>query len=359
MSEANAIAKERTENLMNTNNQVTEMLEVQTGHGALAKTAKRLRRAKVATPSCEDPREELRHLVRQHVALTKVATANMNMGRDKTDRTTGDVIKCRLPADAMIEVQGLAKILTKKANGLESAMLRELRKIPIYTLFLKHVFGVGPIVAAYLVSEIDIQRATKPSNLRRFCGLAVINGRLEGSIAGQVNRFSKEMRKRIFQALCAMWKNAAKKSAAAPYGVTTKYLDVWRGYQQRIEHSDRVFDRGVDATGTWTGKLVNGQGKTVSARGFARSTGWHKAADVLVEDLYTMWRAIEGLPVWPSYYAAKLGYEHGGKISVNAPRMLSVEEAQAVVGVVGAVPLAQPLIVADVDDTELDDESDT
>ena len=343
---------------MNTNHEVAEMLEVQTTTGLLAAVAKKIRKPKIAVPSSSDPIVELRTLVRQHYALTKTATANINMGRDKKNRETGETIACRLPVDAMVEVQGLSKILSKKASGLESAMLRELKKIPIYTLFLRHVFGVGPIVAAYLVSEIDIHRATKPSNLRRFCGLAVIDGRLEGRTGapksqGGTGTFNGTLRTRIFQAFGAMWKNAAKRSVAAPFGVSTKYLDIWRNYMSRIEHSERVQDRGLDKTGKWTGKILNGRDKVVSARGFAFSTGWHKAADVLIEDLYIVWRAIEGLPVWPSYYAAKLGYAHGGKIAVNAPVSLTVDEALALVGEVGSYPLRAPATDADL---VLDDE---
>lgn len=102
-------------------------------------------------------------------------------------------------------------------------------------------------------------------------------------------------------------------------------------------------DRGTDKLGNWTGKIElshprkarDGEMIThVSARGFAHSYGWHKAADVFLEDLYTVWRAIEGLPVWPAFYAAKLsGYKHAsGKICVDAPTMLTLEEALELVG---------------------------
>lgn len=279
-------------------------------------------------PAYEDPREELRYLVQRHKALTKSAVALDHMCSDRISRETGDVIACRLPKDVQIQGQAFAKeVFRKAAEGLERAMLQQLRLLPIFQTYLSKVFGLssgGPI-AAYLVAEIDIRRAEKPSALRRFCGMAVINGRLERRTKGEVSGFSSEMRTRLFQLFQGMWKNQR-------HDPDNKYLTIWRNARHRIEQSERVFDRGVDKAGEWTGKLVNGQGRAVSARGFAHSYGWHKAADVFLEDLYTVWRAIEGLPVWPSYYAAKLGYEHGGKISVNAPRMLTVEEALEIVG---------------------------
>jgi hypothetical protein len=55
--------------------------------------------------------------------------------------------------------------------------------------------------------------------------------------------------------------------------------------------------------------------------------------------MYTIARTLEGLPVWPSYLAAKLGYMHGGKICINEPKVLTLEEAKAAIGYVGSTPL--------------------
>jgi len=314
-------------------NEVIDTLPRPPVQGALGKVARRRKRH---VPSTSDPRAELQLLTKQHKAWTRKAVAIEAMASDRLNHETGETIKCDLPEDVREQMMAVSRGLAREAKSLETAMTRSLREIPIYDRFLRHVFGFGPVVCAYLVSEVDIRKAEKPSNLRRFCGLAVIDGRLERPTPGQKNGFSKEMRTRLYQAFSAMWKNAAKGD-----GCTTKYLDVWRNTIHRLEHSERVLDRGLDRDGKWTGRIVNGQGRKVSARGFAFSTGWHKAADVLLEDLYIVWRALEGLPVWPSYYAAKLGYEHGGKISVNAPRLLSVDEALAIVGEMGKRPVVR------------------
>ncbi len=292
----------------------------------LPKAVRKLKAKPVYVPACDNPMDELRRLVRQHKALVKASVAIGNMTSNRTNHVTGDAILCRLPVDAQVEGELLVKTYKKKANALASAMLKELRKIPIYRDWLSRVFiAKGPIMSAYLVAEINIHLAVKPSNLRRFCGLAVINGTLERRTKGAKNAYSSEMRMRLFQLFNTLWKGRR-------HSPDNKYLAIWDQYRSRIENSERVTDRGVDKLGDWTGKLVNGRGKTVSARGFAHSYGWHKAADVFLEDLYTVWRSIEGLPVWPSYYAAKLGYAHGGTISVNAPKMLTLPEALELVG---------------------------
>jgi hypothetical protein len=322
--------------------------------GKLNRVAKSLKKT-AYVPSNDDPRAELRRLVMEHKALVKAQTAILNMSRDKKMRDTKEIIKCRLPVDAQVELQASAKVLQGKANALESSMRKELRKLPIFTEFLEKVFGCGDVVGAYLCAMVDIHKAVKPSNLRRYCGYAVINGRLERPTKGEVLGYNAEIRMRIFQLMGAMQTNAAKKTVDAPYGNTTKYLDVWRNYKSRMQHSERVLDRKVSTKdGMVDGKIVNGQEKSVSARGFIHSTGWHKAADVFLEDLYIVWRALEGLPVWPSYYAAKLGYEHLGKISVQEPRMLTLEEALETVGHVGKVPLTAPTVV--IDEPELEEE---
>lgn len=295
---------------------------------------KKTRRKKVEEPPAnEDPREELRRLVREHKALVHKARAFEASVSDRTIRATGETIKSAVPEDVRVEVAAVVESMRKRADLLESKMLRQLKQIPIYRLFLSRVFGVGPVVAAYLVSEIDIRRCEKVSNLRRYCGLAVIDGRLERPRIGQKLAYNAELRTRLYQAFSAMWKNAAKVSKDAPHGKTSKYLDVWRGYRHRMSHHER-FDAEHNRLAGF-----DGAPDRPGAKALIHAAGWHKAADVLVEDLYIVWRAIEGLSVWPSYHAAKLGYGHGGRIVRNEPKMLSVEEALAVVGDPGVVAI--------------------
>lgn len=288
---------------------------------------KKVRQKKVPLPPVhENPREELKRLTKQHKAWTRKSVAISNMSTDRKNRETGETIPCDLPLDVRVQMQGVVDALKREAGSLESAMLRQLRQIPIYKEWLGNVFGAkGPVIASYLISEIDIHKSTKSSQLRRYCGLAVIDGRLERrsgapKAIGGTGTYNDEIRMRLYQMFDSLWKNAR-------HDPDNKYLRIWKEDKHRIEQSERVLERGVDKDGGWTGKILTGAGQTVSARGFAHSRGWHKAADIFIEDLYVVWRTLEGLEVWPSYYAAKLGYEHLGKISVNAPRKLTLEEA--------------------------------
>lgn len=290
-------------------------------------------------PSSDDATVELRRLVREHAALTRRAVAIENMVSPRTARQDiparglekGDEIPCDVPEDARVDAMLLAEGFRKRAEKLESRMLKQLKQIPIYRLFLANVWGVGPIVAAYLVAEIDITKALKPSSLRMFCGLAVVDGALVRRTKGIKLPYNGELRTRLFQLFAAMWRNAGGEEVR----VDAKYIRIWRDYKNRMANSPRVEG----------GKIAKVGGKTpqvVSAKGFVHSTGWHKAADVFITDLYMVWRAIEGLPVWCPYVAAKLtGYWHASAIEAwQGGRILSVDEALELVGHVGKAEIA-------------------
>lgn len=83
----------------------------------------------------------------------------------------------------------------------EERMFRSLTTVlkdnPVYMEFLQHVDGVGPAMAAVLLSEIDLSRANYPSSLWKLAGLDTVtvgkyvdaNG-VEGTIPGwQIEEF--------------------------------------------------------------------------------------------------------------------------------------------------------------------------
>jgi len=314
----------------------------------LVKIEKAMKR-RAYVPSTDDPREELRRLVLEHKAITKAAVAIDNMARDKQPHDTEgmhpdnikrlvDHLKCRLPEDVAVDLRETAKRQREKAAQLESAMKKELKKIPIYEVFLQHVpYLRGPVVSAYLIAEIDIHKATKPSSLRMFCGMAVVDGRIVRRQKGQKNPYNAEMRVRLFQAFGAMWQGSAKKTRAFPDGSSNKYLEIWTNYKTRAVSNGRIVDGKIQRI--VNGELGDGKNDTVSAKGFVHSTGWHKACDVFLCDLYTVWRALEGLPVWPTYVEWITGYAHGGIPKVNEPEMLTLDDALSRVGDVAPRPL--------------------
>jgi hypothetical protein len=309
-------------------------------------------------PSSDNPREELRRLVREHNALTKHAVAVNSMCADRTLKNNGKpiVLKSPVPLDARILYKSFTDGTKREAKKLERSMLRELRKMPVYTSFLRHVFGCGPVVSAYLLAYVDFTRCLKPSHLRRFCGMAVIDGRLERrsgqpKTQGGTGTFCAELRTRLFQFAASMAKNSAAKPKSGIGPRTSKYIEIWRNDIHSLLTSPRLV----------AGKIVPirpGDATAVSAPGFARSRGWHKAIDVFLEDLYMVGRSIAGLEIWPAWYAAQRGHVHGGKVCVDAPELLTLEQVLEQVGHVGGTicaknPLpAWEVLLADAEDDE-------
>ncbi len=233
-----AEAKKRVKKSAGPATGASELVQVVTENLGTPKPKGRLKavtpRRPMAGPVSDDPKEELRRLVADHKSLTKKAIAILNMTIEKTSRTTGEPIPSRVPDDRKVEMKAVADALKRDAERLEREMLRELKKLPIYNLFLAKVFGVGVVVSSYLIAMIDPMRverndfalrhgmrpgerptddevraalargeplrATKISNFRRFCGLAVIDGRLERPRRGQKLPYCGELRTRLFQA---------------------------------------------------------------------------------------------------------------------------------------------------------------
>jgi hypothetical protein len=287
----------------------------------------------VAQPSgavLDTPVENLRFTLLQYTANERLLQSVRGQIVDRTARSDfgqykeGDAIPCRLTEDAKATSGVYVAYLLRVSENLTKQMAEILKTIPLWTEFLDHVYGVGPVLGAYLCAFVDVQirekrglGATKPSHLRRYCGLAVIDGKLEKRTAGRVNAYNGSLRIRLFQAFTSMWKTSGGRE-----GKDTRYLRIWRDYLNRMANSARVSESGK----------IEVAGKERSAKGFVFSTGWHKAADVLIEDLYIMARTLEGLPVWPTYQTAKLGYTHGGKVSDGQPVVLTLEEAKRCVG---------------------------
>lgn len=295
----------------------------------IKKLTKAMKKTAPYVPANDDPTKELRRLVQEHVALTKASVAFTSTASEKTRRADlvnaetgevmakkGDVIPCRLPVDTQEAIRAFAdEKLKKAAKAIESAMTKELRKVPLFKLFLSKVHGCGPVTAAYLVSMVDFTRCTKPSALKRYCGLAVFDGHREQPTKGQRLGFNQELKTRLWQMFALGVRMAGSKTPS-------KYMTIWTEKKHTL-----VTMRGP---GTADGKSL----------GWCDNTSRRKATDVFVEDLYIVGRALAGLPVWPSWYAKAMGYEHGGKVAVLAPKMLTVDEALEVVGV------AEPVAVA-------------
>lgn len=301
-----------------------------------SKLARKIGKRKPAAPveHPEDPVKELRLLVGLHkrwVQTARMWTQSVSDRKFTQPDGTVRTIKCTLPDAIRGDIGEVAKRLNAEAKSLESAMTRQLRQIPIYNEFLSKVWGFGPVCCSYLVSMIRIDRCVKPSQLNRYCGNAcdpktgkreLRSGAPRYSAEGEFSpeatgTYNDELKMRIWQGMSAMYKNGAKKSEARPHGTTTKYLDRWIN----AVHARKTMGRALGAN----------------------NAGRRKATDLFLEDLYMVWRTLEGLPVWPDLYSVRRGFFHGGKPCVNEGRPLTLAEAWHSIGDVGPRAALAPI----------------
>lgn len=299
------------------------------GEGELAAVERKARRARKPPPAT-DPiaaRAQLRRVVSQYEALVDESKRCQQRTGDYRDRETGEVINpCRLTPDQIASFQAVRKALDDAAEVMRREMLRLCRAFPIYNVFLKDVYGVGTVTAAKLLADVDIRRATKVSSLNQLCGLGVHVdeegiGHAERLRAGTTPVFHNRLKTGLYQA----WSSLIK----APRRDESPYFRRGMEHKHKLLSSPRFVlhegkkDSAGNVAATFDGKP--------GGRAIVNNRCWRPAMQLFLEHLYLVWRALEGLPVWPAYEAAKLGYGHGGKVVVNAPKYITVDEALALV----------------------------
>jgi len=192
------------------------------------------------------------------------------------------------------------------------AMTEVLEKIPIYETYLKHQRGIGPAMAGVIITYFDPHKARNISAFWKYAGLDVADdGRAR-------SRRPEHLIDRVY--VNKNGEEATRVSITYEPFLHTKLLGVlgpsllrsaspWRevydGYKRRIE------------TDPAREKCTVVQWKKRRAAGEDVSKLWtpgriHKASNrymikMLIADLWTHWRTLEGLPVTEPYNVAKQG----------------------------------------------------
>jgi hypothetical protein len=301
----------------------------------------------------EDPRAELRRLVDMHRRFTNTARQLEQMRKDIRWRD-GTVKPCILPEHTKQDLEDCGKQIKGEAGSLEKAMLVQLRKQPIYIHFLSKVYGIGPVVAAYIVAMVKIDKCPNVSNLIRYCGNACgpdgkRETRTKGSAPkaiGGTGTYNPLMRTVVWQGMTAGFKNSykftcctkhdeARPKKGASQAVKTEFLHVCHACRacQATESpfgtTNKYLRRWSEA---WTGRLS--EGRELGAFNAAR----RKATDLFLWDLYVVWRTLEGMTVRPDKFSVVRGRYHNGEEARDTLYTLTLEEALELVGQVEGTP---------------------
>lgn len=180
-----------------------------------------------------------------------------------------------------------------------SRMEKILRDYPVYIHFLRDIKGVGPAMAAVIISEIDIAKAKYPSSLWAYSGLDVASngaGRSrkkehlvesdyidkEGNPAKKMGiSFNPFLKTKLIGVLGSSFLRAGD----------NPYSTIYRNYKTRLENSPAHSEK---------------------SKGHRHNMAIRYMVKLFLVDLHIAWREIEGLEVYKPYYEAKLGMVHEG-----------------------------------------------
>jgi len=72
----------------------------------------------------------------------------------------------------LTELYARRKEVAMQEQTIHKVLAKEIHQHPLWNVFLAHVKGCGETIAAIIISEFDIHKATTVSNLWSFAGLA-------------------------------------------------------------------------------------------------------------------------------------------------------------------------------------------
>jgi len=235
---------------------------------------------------------------------------------------------------------------------------RRVKAVPIYQKWLQEQRGVGPMMAAVLISKIDIHKADTVSKIWKYAGLDVMeNGQGRRRVKGQKANYNPWLKTKLVKVLAdcfikgysvdedgayyfkrkgarVYWRGPKDNEADPETGAAFPWRKVYDGYKHRKK--SQIVDPCMLCKGSgvypppkdWAlgnakpkptekSRCTNCQGTGIGPWG--KSDAHRDAAarrymiKMFLIELHKQWRTLEGLEVRPPYYVEKLGMaSHGG-----------------------------------------------
>lgn len=173
-----------------------------------------------------------------------------------------------------------------------------LQDYPIYTEYLKGIDGVGPAIAATLISEFDIFKAKYPSSFIMYSGLSVAKDGRGMSMRKEhlidVEYIDKHGEIQVKKS--AQYKPMLKSKLMGILATSfirvgnEKYKGIYNDYKHRLENHVKYKD---------------------VSKAHRHMMACRYMIKMFLIDFHIKWREMEGLEVSRPYHEAKLGYKHG------------------------------------------------
>src|SRR4029077_15867688 len=204
-------------------------------------------------------------------------------------------------------------------------MTATLEEIPIYNSFLKHERGVGPALAAVLVTYFDPVKARHVSSFWKYAGLDVAEDGTARSRRKEhlierafIDRNGNEATR--LSTTYNPWLRMKLLGGLAPSFLrsASQRRTLYDNYRNRIT-SDPA--RKKVTVAEWKKafqQVKKGEMTEEELRHYWPPGRIHKAAlrymvKIFLIDLWTNWRHIEDLPVTQTYHEMRRGFAHGGE----------------------------------------------
>lgn len=201
--------------------------------------------------------------------------------------------------------------IVQLVEGVEKQVKGMVHTHALWVHFLKGVKGCGEMMAAVILTEIDVNRAETVSKIWQFAGMN------PGQVPGKV--WKGKGAKRRLQATDKLVRGDRRTEGfVRPYNQFLKdkllgvlagcfhksrsdYLVYYRNYRQRLESAG------------WGNESKNPTDPDNPRAGHQHLASNRYMIKMFIRDLYEAWRKLEGLPVRCPYQEEYLNHKHGGK----------------------------------------------
>jgi hypothetical protein len=228
----------------------------------------------------------------------------------------------------------LADSARAQEKETEKMLLKTLRMIPAYNLYLKTVKGIGPVSAGHILSSFNITEATTVSKMWQYAGMnpGMVRGKKRiakskykpemGTVVtempgkdgkgtdvivltsdlvrgdrpteGYVLPYNKNLRTHLLGVMADNFIKAQNEYC----------MEYYYPYKHRKENDERIIEN--------RGKARSDDGKPWKdvSKGHRDNAAKRYMVKNFLKDLYANWRQIEGLPVRVPYAEEYLGKKH-------------------------------------------------